>query len=95
VHIEDGYVDSDLPDRYKMAIDFADALIRDPGSVSDPIREPLRTQLLKEFTPEEIVELAMTITMAMGFSKLAIAWGPPPSMPVTEVPTPAPDTTVV
>ena len=54
----------------------------------------LRKQLLAEFEPAEIVELTATITMAMGFSKVAIAWGPPPSMPILEVPTPTPDGTV-
>jgi hypothetical protein len=92
--IEDGYGDSTLPERYKNALRFADVLIADPGSADDPAHEGLRADLLKEFSPEEIVELGMTITMAMGFSKLAIAWGPPPGMPVTEVPTPTADSTV-
>jgi len=93
-HIDDAYAASELPDRFKTAITFADALIRDPGSVPGPAGHDLRSQLLREFTPEEIVELAVTVTVAMGASKMAIAWGPPPPMPVTEVPTPAPDTTV-
>jgi hypothetical protein len=45
--------------------------------------------MLAEFSPQQIVELTATITIAMGFSKAAIAWGPPPTMPVVEVPTPA------
>ena len=31
-----------------------------------------------------------TIATASGFSKAAVAWGPPPTIPVTEVPTPTP-----
>jgi hypothetical protein len=92
--IDDGYAGSDLPDRFKAAIRFADALIGDPGSVPGPRQRDLRTELLGDFTPEEIVELAITVTIAMGSSKMAIAWGPPPPMPVTEVLTPTPDTTV-
>ena len=93
-HIDDAYAGSDLPHRFKAAIRFADALIGDPGSVPEERQLDLRTELLGEFTPEEIVELAITVTIAMGASKMAIAWGPPPPMPVTETPTPAPDTAV-
>jgi hypothetical protein len=45
---------------------------------------------VKEFTPEQIVELAMTVALASAFSRASIAWGPPPDMPVLEVPTPTP-----
>ena len=31
------------------------------------------------------------VALASAFSKAAIAWGPPPGMPVLEVPTPTPD----
>ena len=93
-HIDDTYAASELPDRFKTAITFADALIGDPGSVPGPGQRELRSGLLRQFTPEEVIELAITVTVAMGASKMAIAWGPPPPMPVTEVPTPAPDTSV-
>jgi hypothetical protein len=62
--------------------------------VPGPRQVALRDELLRQFTPEEIVELAITVTIAMGASKMAIAWGPPPPMPVTEVPSPMPDSTV-
>ena len=88
--IADGFDGGALPERYKLAIRLTDVIIHDPTGMSDD----LRRDLAREFSPAEIVELAMTITMAMGFSKMAISWGPPPSMPLTEVPTPAPDTTV-
>jgi hypothetical protein len=92
--IDDGYDGSDLPARFKAAIRFADALISDPGSMPGPSRHDLRSELLGELSPAEIVELAVTVTVAMGASKMAIAWGPPPPMPVSEVPTPTPDSTV-
>ena len=90
VQIEDGYDDSDLPDRLKLALRMADAVISDPSglSVAD------QAALSEEFTPAELTELALTVAMAAGFSKAAIAWGPPPVIPVTEVPTPTPDGTV-
>ena len=91
-HIDTGFEETELPERYKVAIRLADALIHDPVSV--PNDAGLQAALLAEFSPAEIVELTATITMAMGFSKIAIAWGPPESMPVLEVPTPTPDGTV-
>ena len=88
--IEDGYADSDLPDRLKLALRMADAVISDPSGLSAADRSALS----EEFAPAELAELALTVAMAAGFSKAAIAWGPPPVIPVTEVPTPAPDGTV-
>jgi len=56
--------------------------------------DELRRALAQEFTPAEIVELTATITIASAFSKAAIAWGPPPQIPIMEAPTPTPDRTV-
>ena len=88
--IHDGYGASDLPERWKLAIRYADVLITDPKTLDDD----LRTALLAEFTPAQIVELTATITVAMGFSKAAVAWGPPEGMPVMVVPTPTPEGSV-
>lgn len=88
--IVDGYDESDLSDRFKLVIRYADMLITDPKDMTDE----LRAALLAEFTPAEIVELTATITTAMGFSKAAVAFGPPPEMPVIVVPTPTPSGSV-
>jgi AhpD family alkylhydroperoxidase len=88
--ITDGYETGDLPERFKLAIRYADVLITDPKDLTDD----LRAALLAEFTPAQIVELTATITAAMGFSKAAVAFGPPPDMPVFVVPTPTPDGSV-
>ena len=88
--IADGYGDSDLPERFKLALRMADAVISDPTGLSASDRAALG----EEFTPAELTELALTVAMAAGFSKAAVAWGPPPVIPVTEVPTPTPDGTV-
>ena len=88
--IQDGYDDSELPDRLKLALRMADAVISNPSGLSAADQAALS----KEFTPAELAELALTVAMAAGFSKAAIAWGPPPVIPVTEVPTPTPDGTV-
>lgn len=88
--INDDYGDSDLPDRLKLALRMADAVISDPSGLSAADQATLS----EEFSPAELAELALTVAMAAGFSKAAIAWGPPPVIPVTEVPTPTPDGTV-
>jgi alkylhydroperoxidase family enzyme len=88
--IEDGYEDTDLPARYKLAVRYTDVLVTVPASLSDELRE----ELAATFTPEEIVDLTATITLAAAFSKVAVAWGPPPEIPVVAIPTPAPDADV-
>jgi len=81
--IRDGYAESDLPDRWKLAIRLADALISDAR-----VDAALRARLLAEFSPPEIVELTATITTAIAFSKAAVAFGAPEEMPLMVVPTP-------
>ncbi len=64
---------------------LTDALLA--GGHVDPT---LKEELVDEFGAEGFTELALTIAFASGFSKAAVAWGPPPELPVMEVPTPAP-----
>ena len=75
-----------LPDRYKLAIRLTDVIVTDPTGMTDE----LRAALLAELAPAQIVELALTTALASAFSKAAIAWGPPPQIPMLEVPTPTP-----
>jgi AhpD family alkylhydroperoxidase len=82
--IDDGYRESALTPRWKLAVRYADALVVDPHGVDDE----LRAALLAEFTPAQIVELTATITTAIAFSKAAVAFGAPAEMPLVEVPTP-------
>ena len=88
--IADGFDGGALPERYKLAIRLTDVIIHDPTGMSDD----LRRDLAREFSPAEIVELALTAAMASAFSKAAIAWGPPAAIPIIEVPTPTPDRNV-
>jgi AhpD family alkylhydroperoxidase len=88
--IVDGFEESDLSDRWKLAIRLADALIADAR-----IDTELRSDLLREFSSEEIVELTATITTAIAFSKAAVAFGAPEEMPLMVVPTPTVDGDVV
>lgn len=48
----------------------------------------LAAALHVEFTDTELAELTLTVAMAVGFSKSAIAWGPEPQLPTMSVPTP-------
>jgi alkylhydroperoxidase family enzyme len=88
--ISDEFDESALPERYKLAVRLTDVIVHEPTRMTDA----LRRDLLAEFTPEEVVELALTTALASAFSKAAIAWGPPDAIPVLEVPTPGPDRNV-
>ncbi len=53
------------------------------------LSEELRAEMLRFFTPAQIVELTAGIALFMGFSKIAIALGTAPeTMPTMVVPTP-------
>ena len=84
--ISDGFADSDLPERYKLSIRLTDIAVNDPSGLTADLAAAVRA----EFTPPEVMELLLTATLASAFSKAAIAWGPPPGIPILEVPTPAP-----
>jgi AhpD family alkylhydroperoxidase len=84
-HIDDDYASAEeLTEREKVAIRFTDHFLRGPGALTDSDR----TELLEHFDPGELVELAAGVALFMGFSKIAVALGPPPEMPTTVVPTP-------
>lgn len=83
--IDDGWERSTLTGRHKLAIAWADAFRREPGHVD----ADLRARMLREFSPEEIVELTAGLALFLGFAKIAVALGQQPdAMPVTVVPTP-------
>ena len=88
--IEDGYEASTLPDRWKVALRWADAVIGHPASQAGAVRPDLDAT----FSREEVVELTLTTAIAQGFSKAAVAWGPVPVIPVTVIPTPTPESNV-
>ncbi len=82
--ITDEFEQSRLTDREKAVIRFVDTFLTDPGGLSDRQRD----ELLEHFTPGELVELTAGVALFMGFSKIAVALGPPPDMPTLVVPTP-------
>jgi alkylhydroperoxidase family enzyme len=81
--VDDGYADTALPTRWKLAIRLADALIADAR-----VDAALRADLLAEFSDAQIVELTATIATAIAFSKASVAFGAPDEMPLVVVPTP-------
>lgn len=82
--IADGYADSALPARWKAAIGWTDVVIGAPETSVEPAAAAARAA----FSPAELAELTLTVAVAQGFSKAAIAWGPAPTLPTTTIPTP-------
>jgi hypothetical protein len=83
--IEDDFASSDLSSRHKLTIVVTDHVLS--GS---KLPDGVRAEAVAEFGAEGLDELVLTAAIAHGFSKAAIAWGPPPNMPVMEIPTPSP-----
>ncbi len=82
--IDDDYATAaHLTDREKAAIRFTDAFLEARTLSGDE-----QAEMLSQFSSEEIVELATGVALFLGFSKIAVALGPPPEMPTTVVPTP-------
>lgn len=76
----------ELSPRHRLAARMTDQLLNDPAGISTELRDELRA----EFGETGMVELMMTAALASGFSKAAVAWGPPEAVPTTVVPTPTP-----
>ena len=83
--IDDDYAAADeLTPPEKAAIAFTDVFLAGTERLTDE----QRTEMGAHFDSGEIVELAVGVALFMGFSKIAVALGPPPEMPTTVVPTP-------
>ena len=83
--IADGYQDSKLSRKEKLAIAFADVYLRDPHNFDPALIEELRAN----FTPQQIAHMALAVGTFNAFSKCAVALGGmPESLPVTEIPLP-------
>jgi alkylhydroperoxidase family enzyme len=85
--IADGFEESPLDERSKLIIRYADVFLKDPRSLAG--KPELREEMLRHFTPAQIVELTSALALFMGFSKIAVSvGGMPESMPTMIVPTP-------
>jgi len=83
--IDDRYASSGLSDRHKAVIRYADVFLADPTQLGDA----LRAEMLRHFTPAQIVEPSAGLALFMGFSKIAIVLGQEPdAMATTILPTP-------
>jgi AhpD family alkylhydroperoxidase len=83
--VADGWEGTALRERHKLAIRWTDAFLGDPAAVD----AGLRGRMLREFTPDELVELTAGLALFLGFAKIAVALGQQPdAMPVTVLATP-------
>ena len=82
--IEDDYAESTLSPRDKVVIGYVDTMLHDPHGVT----AGQRAELARELDEGQLVELTLGIGLFHGFSKIAVALGPPPEMPIMVVPTP-------
>jgi len=82
--ITDDYATSDLDERHKVVLRYVDTMLHDPHGMTDE----LRAALAEHFDEGQLVELTLGIGLFHGFSKIAVALGPPPEMPTMVVPTP-------
>lgn len=58
------------------------------GATSMSSRETPSRKMLTTMSEAELAELTLTVAVAQGFSKAAIAWGPAPELPTMVIPTP-------
>ena len=65
------YEASDLPERTKMALRFADRMTAATPTIDSEFHAALR----RHFTDEQILDLGMTITFASGWQRLIEAFG--------------------
>ena len=82
--IDDQFESADLSPREKTVIRFVDSFLDDPHGLTRAQRD----DLLTHFDAGQLVELTAGVALFMGFSKIAVALGPPPDMPTLVVPTP-------
>jgi AhpD family alkylhydroperoxidase len=82
--IDDAYATSALAPRDKTVIAYVDTMLHDPHGQSSS----QRAALARELDDGQLIELTLGIGLFHGFSKIAVALGPPPEMPTMVVPTP-------
>ncbi len=69
----------------KAVIAYADVFLRGGHGLSPD----MQAEMLRHFTPAQVVELTTCLALVMGFSKIAVALGAAPdTMPTMVVPTP-------
>ena len=66
----DRYESSDLPERHKVALRVADAMMTQPGSITPE----LRRTAYEHFTREELLEMTLDV-MKWNYQKVPVALG--------------------
>jgi AhpD family alkylhydroperoxidase len=82
--IRDDYESSTLGARDKAVISYVDTMLHDPHGMTAAQRDALAAEL----DDGQLGELTLGIGLFHGFSKIAVALGPPPDRPTMIVPTP-------
>lgn len=83
--IQDGFEGTELTERQKLVVRYTDTLLHHPGELEPELAAELRAVL----TPGQITELALGVSLFMGFAKALISMGlEPDQMDTTVVPTP-------
>lgn len=84
--VDDGYQDSNLDRREKLALEFADAYLRDPDRASPDLMARLR----EEFSSRQIGDMAIALATFHAMSRCAVSLGGiPESMPVFSISPPS------
>jgi len=65
------YENSDLPERTKMALRLTDRLFQDRGRIDNAFYERLR----EYFDEDELLDLGMTLSFALGWQRFIEAFG--------------------
>ncbi len=83
--IDDDFASSELTKREKLALAFADLYLRDPGR-----RDPtLIADLQREFTPQQLAQMAIALSTFHALSRCAVSiGGMPESLPIMEMSVP-------
>ncbi|MBK6402500.1 MAG: carboxymuconolactone decarboxylase family protein [Rhodocyclaceae bacterium] len=77
--VDDGYQNSNLDRREKLALEFADTYLQDPDRASPDLMARLR----QEFSPRQIGDMAVAIATFHAMSRCAVGLGGmPENMPV-------------
>ena len=79
------YERSDLSDRDKAVLRYADCFLTDAAGIDERVKADIGSY----FSDAEIVEITAALALFLGFSKIAIALGPiPDGLPVMHLPLP-------
>lgn len=83
--IDDGFAASDLSEREKLVLAFADLYLRTPQRAAPGLVAALQ----RHFTSEQLCHMAVALATFHALSRCAVSLGGmPESLPVTEVPVP-------